>query len=85
MSRAVAGAPFATVASKEQGWRTEEGGAGGGAAVRLRVAGGAMAAAGCEVGEGEGQYGQRRHSSGVTLFDDVNFANPFYIMAKERN
>jgi hypothetical protein len=38
-----------------------------------------------EVGEGEGQYGQRRHNSGVTLFDDVNFANPFYIMAKERN
>jgi hypothetical protein len=27
-SRAVAGAPFATVASKEQGWRTEEGGTG---------------------------------------------------------
>jgi hypothetical protein len=38
-----------------------------------------------EVGQGEGQYGQRRHRNGVAPFDDGNFANPFCIMTKKRN
>jgi hypothetical protein len=44
-----------------------------------------MAAAGCRGRRRGRQYGQRRHSSCVTLFGDVNFANPFYIIAKEPN
>jgi hypothetical protein len=55
---------------RRRGWR-------GGPAVWLEEQGWRRRVAGLELGEGEGQYGQRRHCSGVAPFDKDIFANPF--------
>jgi hypothetical protein len=60
---------------EEQGWRDG----------RWLEEQGQRRVAGLEVGEGEGQYGQRKYCSGVALIDNGIFVNPFCIMAYERN